>query len=167
MAEKEEVFSSTIKYQGIFSFKELYKFCYEWLTQEADLELMEKKYSEKIAGDSKEVKIEWSGKKKITDYFQFEAGVKFVIRGLTQVELEQKGVKTRTNSGEIKISMTGTLHKDYQGKFETSAYKKFLRGIYQKWIIPSSIEEYTGNIVKECDEFLDQTKSFLDLEGKR
>ena len=167
MAEKETVFSSSIKYKGIFSFKDFYKFCYDWLTQETGLRISEKKYTEKITGDSKEVEVIWSGEKKMTDYFKFEAEIKMKVSGLTQVELEQKGIKTQTNKGEIEVKVGGVLSKDYQGKFETSASKKFLRAIYQKWVIPSSIEEYMGNIAGDCDAFLSQAKEFLDLEGKR
>ena len=49
MAEKDTVFSSTVKYKGIFSFRDFYKFCYEWLTEETGLNpFSEEKYSEKI-----------------------------------------------------------------------------------------------------------------------
>jgi len=37
------------------SFKDLYQFCYDWLSQETGLVISEKKYSEKISGDSKRV----------------------------------------------------------------------------------------------------------------
>ncbi len=167
MAEKETVFSSKIKYTGIFSFRDFYKFCHEWLTQETGLIISEDKYIEKITGDSKEVEVVWSGKKKMTDYFQFESKVEIKIKNLTQVELEQKGIKTQTNKGEIEVKIKSDLSKDYQGKFETSAYKKFMRAIYQKWVIASSIEEYIGKIVGDSDEFLSQAKEFLDLEGRR
>ena len=72
MVEKETIFSSRIKYNGIFSFKDLYKFCYDWLTEETGLLLVEEKYEEKLAGDAKEMKIDWVGTKKVTDYFKFE-----------------------------------------------------------------------------------------------
>ena len=43
MAEKETIFSSKAKYEGVFSFKDFYQFCYEWLSQKTDLILIEKK----------------------------------------------------------------------------------------------------------------------------
>ena len=167
MAEKDTVFSSKIKYVGIFSFRDFYKFCHEWLTQETGLDISEEKYVEKITGDSKDVEVVWTGKKKMTDYFQFETKVEMKVKQLTQVELEHKGVKTQTNKGEVEIKMKSDLSKDYRGKFETSAYRKFMRGIYQKWVIPSAIEEYVNKIISNSDEFLSQAKEFLDLEGKR
>jgi hypothetical protein len=167
MPEKETIFSSRIKYNGIFSFKDIYKFCYDWLTEETGLDLVEEKYEEKLTGESKKIEVEWSGSKKMTDYFKFEAKIKFSIDNLTKVEINQGGAKIDTNKGSVKIEIKGNLIRDYEGKFETTAFKKFLRGIYEKWVIPSRIEHYEDKIIGSCDEFLNQTKAYLDLEGKK
>ncbi len=167
MPEEDIKFSSKIKYKGIFSFKELYLFCYDWITEETDLKIEEKKYSEKITEDSKEIKIKWEGIKKLTDYFKFLAKVEFHIIGLTEVEIQNGGAKLKTNKGLVEIKIKGTLIKDYEGKFEKTATKKFLRSIYEKWVIPARVEEFEDKIIEKCDEFLNQTKAFLDLEGKK
>jgi len=122
---------------------------------------------EKLTGDSKKMEINWTGTKKLTDYFKLEANISFKVSGLTKVEINQNGAKVQTNKGRVEVSIQGILIRDYQGKFEKSAFQKFLRGIYEKWVIPSRIEEYEGKIILSLDEFLSQTKAFLDLEGKR
>ena len=71
MTEKQQIFSSKVKYDGIFSFSSFYKFCYDHLTEEFGFYIAELKYAEKIMGDAKEIKIEWEGDKKITDYFKY------------------------------------------------------------------------------------------------
>jgi hypothetical protein len=167
MAEKETVFSSKIKYSGVFSFKDFYNFCYQWLTEEIGLYVMETKYSEKIAGDSKTIEVRWEGQMDMTDYFRFEADVSFNIVGLKKVEIAQEGVKVDSNKGSVEIRVKGTLVRDYNGKFETSAFSKFLREIYEKWVIKPRIDEFAGKIVSDCDEFLAQGKAYLDLEGKK
>lgn len=63
MVEEETVFSSKVSYNGIFSFKDFYKFCYDWLTEETGLEISEGKYSEKLSEDVKNIDIEWTGEK--------------------------------------------------------------------------------------------------------
>ena len=103
MAEKETVFSSRIKYKGIFSFKDFYNFCYQWLTEETGLYVMETKYSEKIVGDSKTIEVKWDGQMDMTDYFRFETEVVFNIVGLKKVEIAQEGVKVESNTGSIEI----------------------------------------------------------------
>ena len=167
MAEKDTVFSSKIKYDGIFSFKDFYKFCYEWLTEETGLNISEPKYVEKVKGDSKEIEVKWSGSTKLSDYFKFNASVSFRIMGLKKVEINQGGKKVETNKGNVEVSIKGTLVKDYQGKFEQNATQKMWRSIYEKWIIPSRIKEFEDKVVGDCDKFLSQAKAYLDLEGKK
>jgi len=167
MSETETVFSSQITYNGIFSFADFYKFCYDWLTEEIGMLIKEDKYSEKLAGDSKNIEVKWTCEKKITDYFRFDAKVVFIVSNLKKVEITNGGQKVETNSGMIRIKIEGILVRDYLGKFETSAFNKFLRGIYEKWVITSRIEEFKERIIKDSDEFLLQGKAYLDLEGKR
>ncbi len=167
MAEKDQIFSSKIKYDGKHSFKDFYRFCYDWLTEETELIVAERKYTEKLKGDSKDIDVEWVGERKVTDYFKFQIKIKFRILGLREIEITQKGVKIRTNEGSVEVTVTGTLVRDYEGKFETTAHKKFLRSIYEKWVIPSRIEQFEDKLISDCDEFLSQAKAYLDLEGKR
>ncbi len=167
MPEKDTIFSSDIKYGGVFSFKDFYQFCHEWLTEETNLDVEEEKYEEKIQGDEKEIKVEWKGTRKITDYFKFEMKVTFEIKGLINVEVVQNGVKVKTNKGSAKVKVRGTLIRDYESKFEGTSGKKFMRSIYEKWVIPSRIEQMEDKIVDDCDEFLSQAKAWLDLEGKK
>lgn len=167
MAEKEEVFSSKVKYGGIFDFKEFYKFCYQWLVEEMQLDVMEDKYAEKISGDSKGIKVEWTGTRKVTDYFKFSVNVKFEILNLTSVEITQSGRKIKMNNGSVEVKVKGLLIRDYDGKFEKTATKKFMRSIYEKWVVASRIEQFEAKLISDCNEFLSQAKAFLDLEGKR
>jgi hypothetical protein len=166
MAEKDKIFSSKVKYDGVMDFKEFYKFCYQWLTEETGLDVIENKYAEKITGDSKGIKVEWTGTRKITDYFKFQVEVKFEVLNLTNVEISQDGKKLKMNKGSVEISIKGTLVRDYEGKFERTSTQKFMRSIYEKWVIYSRIKEYEGKLIEDCNEFLSQAKAFLDLEGK-
>ncbi len=167
MAEKDTIFSSKIKYNGIIDFASFYKFCYDWLTEEVQLDVVEGKYAEKISGDSKNIDIEWVGSRKMTDYFKFDVKINFQVIGLTKLEIVQEGKKIKTNKGSVEVKIKGVIIRDYQGKFETNATRKFFRSIYEKWVIPSRIEQYENKIVGECDEFLSQAKAYLDIEGKR
>ena len=166
--EKDTIFSSMVKYNGIFSFPDFYKFCYDWLKEETLFEkLIENKYEEKLTGESKKIIVEWTGEKKLTDYFRFDMKLKFTIDNLTNVEINQGGAKVKTNQGSAKIEVKGILVRDYKGKFERSAFNKFMRGIYEKWVITPRIEEFEDKISRDSDEFLSQTKAYLDLEGRK
>jgi hypothetical protein len=167
MVEKDKLFANKMKYDGVFSFENFYKFCYQWLTDETGLLMSEKKYKEKLAGDSKNIEVEWNGTKEVTDYFKFEMEVAFKLIGLTNVEISDGNKKIKTNKGSIEITIKGNLLRDYKGKFEKSAIEKFLRAIYEKMVIPARVDQMQGKLIDECDEFLAQAKAYLDLEGKR
>ncbi len=166
MSEKEKVFSSKVKYGEIFNFAEYYKFCYDWIDEEG-FWIVEDKYVEKLKGDAKEVDVEWTCKKKVTDYFLFELKIKFKVINMKKIEINYGGSKINTNKGTVETNVSGTLVRDYEGKFETSGPLKFLRGIYEKWVIPSRVEEFEGKINDICNDFLGQAKSYLDIEGKK
>ena len=167
MPEKETLFSSKLKYGGLFQFQDFYQFCYDWLSEEFGLLVAEEQYVEKISGDSKNVDIVWSGTKKVTDYFKYVVKVKFKILGLKKVEVQRNGVKEKMNEGVIELKISSVLVRDWAGKFEENGFQKFLRSIYEKWVIPARIEEYEGKLVGDSNDFLGQAKSYLDLEGKR
>ena len=167
MAEKETIFSSKVKYKGIFSFKDFYNFCHDWLTEESGVDVVENKYNEKLSGDSKDIGVEWSCSREMTDYFKFEAKISIKGTELKKVEINREGVKVQMNSGSVEVEIKGNLIRDYHGKFETTAFNKFLSGIYEKWVIPSKIEHYEDKIIEICNEFLLQAKAYLDLEGKK
>ncbi len=168
MAEEERVFSSKVSYNGIFSFKDFYAFCYNWLRDETNLtSFSEDKYSEKLMGEAKNIDVVWTGSRDITDYFRIKMKVTFVIKAMSQVKIKKGGVEVDSNKGAIDVKVDGILVKDYQSKFEMSAFRKFLRAFYEKYVILSVVKEFRGRIVTECDEFLTQAKAYLDLEGKK
>lgn len=167
MAEKDKIYSSKIKYAGIFNFSEFYRFAYDWMVEETGLVVMEDKYIERLNGDSKNIDIEWTGIRKVTDYFKFEVKILFRIIALKKVEVVQNNTKVKTNEGSVEVKCAGTLIRDYQGKFEKSAFQKFLRAIYEKWIITARVADYEDKLAGNCDELLAQLKAYLDLEGKK
>src|SRR4030042_6064776 len=112
MVEKDKIFSSKVKYEGVMDFKEFYKFCYKWLTEETELDLVENKYSEKITGDAKGIKVEWTGTRKVTDYFKFQIEVKFEVLNLTNIEITREGKKIKMNNGIVEMTVKGTLLRD-------------------------------------------------------
>lgn len=165
MPESEEVYKSKLKYKGYFNFKDFYAFCYDWITEEFGMSVTETEYGEKISGPTKEVAFKWTCEKKVTDYFKFEIKLEFRVLQLSEVEINKGGVKTKTNSGDLTIKAKGTLIRDYDGKFETSGRMKLWRGIYEKWIISQRVTQFEDKLSGMVDEFLGQSKAFLDIES--
>ena len=165
MVESSEVFSGKVKHKGIFDYKQLYSFCYTWLVDKGYL-LLERTYSEKIGAEGKEVEIEWECFKKISDYFRFKLKIKWLILRMKDVEVEKDGNKVGMNKGEPEIKVTAYLEKDYESRWEGHPFWKFLRDLYNRYIIRGRIDDYEARVHGEADEFLAQVKAYLALEGK-
>lgn len=166
MVEIDTVYSGKVKHSGIFSFSELYEFLYDWVNDEG-YKVKEKKYSEKILGDIKTVEIEWSVEKKISDYFKFQIKMQWLITGLKKIEVKKEDKKVTMNSGTVEIKFKAILQKDYEARWENNPFWKFWRGVYDKYIIRSRIDEYEDKIEEELLDLIAQTKAFLALEARR
>ncbi len=165
MAEKDTLYQGKIKQGGIFSFKDFYSFTYDWLRDEG-YDLIEKSYSEKVKGDSKELKIKWEAERDISDYFRFVIQMDWFIIGMKDVEVQKEGKKVKMNSGLLEIKFKAILVRDYENRWEDRPIWKFLKGVYDRYIIRARIEDYENKILEELNELIDQCKSFLALEAK-
>ncbi|MCX8194148.1 MAG: hypothetical protein N3G19_02175 [Candidatus Pacearchaeota archaeon] len=166
MSEISPVYEGKLVHAGIFDFKSIYNFLYDLFTH-YNYVVIEQKYSEKIKAEGKELEILWLCLKKISDYFRFRIKVRIFILGMISVEVVRENIKVKRDKGEIEIKIASSLERDYENKWESNPVTKFLRGIYDKYIIKSRIEAYEDAIATEVDEVLSQLKSYLALEGRR
>jgi hypothetical protein len=168
MVEKDSLFKTKIKhYNNLFDFKETYRILFEWLVDQG-YDVNEKSYKESLqAGGAKEIEVEWEATKKVSDYFKFWIKVKFHPMGMTSVDVEIDGVKTKMNKGLFDIEVECALMKDYEERWSTMPIFKFLRTFYDKYLIRERIEAYEGKCIQEMEEFVAQAKSYLALTGRR
>jgi hypothetical protein len=164
MSEKDKVAEGKINHEGIFDYKDVYRFMYTWLT-DFDYFVEEKTYTEKAKPEGKEVEIHWIARRKISDYFRFILKIDWNIFGMTTVEIMKDNIKVKANKGRLEIKVTAFLEKDYENRWENTAFVRFLRGMYDRFIIRNRIEDYEDKIAEELDEIVAQTKGFLALEG--
>ncbi len=163
MSEKDKIWSGKLKHTGIIDFPELYNFTYSWLVDE-EYFVVEKSYNEKIIANGKDLEIKWEAKRKISDYFRFNLKLTWRVI-LTPVEVERNGKKIRAEQAKLEIKLEGVLEKDYEHRWETSSFLKFLRGVYDRYLIRGRIENYEKKLYGEIEEFRKEVKSFLVLSG--
>jgi len=165
MSEKDKVFDSKIKQASIFEFKEFYRFLYTWLSDN-EYDVTEKVYSEKITPSGKEIEIEWEANRKISDYFKFVIKVTWRILGMVDVEVQKDGKKAKMNKGVVEVKASAWITKDYESRWEANAFLKFMRGVYDRYVIRERIQTYENKLFGEADELIAQAKAFLELEGE-
>jgi hypothetical protein len=167
MADKSMLIGEKLDYTGLFNFSGMYKFAHSWLSEEEGYGVVEEKYSEKIAGNSKEIGIEWVATKKMGDYFKVELKIEFKVSDLTDVEVEIDKTKKKMQKGKVSIGIKGAIIKDPGSKWEGSNFDKFLRGWYDKFIIPQKIDNTEGKVRSDVQSFKEELKSYLELSAKR
>jgi len=166
MVESSQLFSQNLKHVGFWNFKDLYNFCYEWLKDENFI-VSENEYTEKITDRGKEIIIKWEAWRKVTDYFKYKIKVEWHILGMTDAEVERGGKKEKTNKGEIKMTFKPILERDYESRWDITPISKFFRGIYDKYIVRTTIDEHEDRIIEKTIEFIEQVKAWMVLESKR
>lgn len=162
MGNKSKVFEQTIKQSGYWSYKDLYTFCFNWL-KDAGYGVKENEYTEKNSADGKEILLDWSAGKSVTDYFKNEITAKWHILRMKDAEIERDGRMVGTNKGDLKIVITATLESDYDDKWKGTAFLDLIRGIYEKYIMKTTTEQYEDRVKDDAKEFVSQIKSFLQL----
>lgn len=167
MVETDKVGTFMVRQKaGLFSFSELYGFMFRWLDSE-EYTTDEKEYTEKVKPNGKDIFIEWRARRRISDYFRFYVQIIISVIGMTEIEAEKEGTKLKLNRGEIRIDVNVFLEKDYESKWETSPIAKFMRGVYDRYIIKGRILQYQIKVRDEAINFTDQIKAFLALEARR
>ena len=127
----------------------------------------EKKYIEEVSGDTKKIEIGWTATSKVSDYFKNELKISWRIIGLKNVEVEKDGKKVKMNNGSFEVKINATLIKDYANTWENSSQMKFLRGVYDRFIIESTIKQYEDILFNDLVKVAEDLKAFLTLEGRR
>ena len=167
MVEKDQLIKEAVKYSGLGSFRAAYEYARRWLDEESFV-VIEDKYSEKLSGNAKEIEIEWTASRKLTDYYKATLKFKWRILGMTDVEVEVDGKRKNMNKFvELGITITGVLEKDYDSKWEPSAFSKFLKDVYQKYVVIERTREKEDQVRTFVQTFKEEMKAFLELTGRK
>ena len=166
--EKDTILKEQFRLKGITVFEDFYEYAYNWLKDE-DYLITEKKYEEKAQpGEAKEIRITWEAYKKITDYFRIDLEIKWQVLNMREIEVEIDGRKKKMQKfSELKMDVKGILEKDYSSKWGPSGFNKFLREIYNKYIIPARTEEIEHKVREIVQNFKDEMKAYLEISGRR
>lgn len=165
MSEFNQVFEEKLKHKGFFNFQDFYNFCYGWLRDEG-YDVIESEYNEKITAGGKEIVLKWKAIKKVTDYFRNVIEINWRIIGLQDAEVERDGKKEKTNKGDLEMKFKGTLERDWEHRWESTPTYKFMRSIYDKYIVKSTTDQWEDKVIEKCVGFVDQIKAYLALEVK-
>ncbi len=167
MSEKEQVMKEKVEHSGIFNFAGFYSFAYSWFRDEQYDGVDEEKYAEKVSGNSRDIDIEWKAFKSMSDYFKIEQKLVFQIRDLTDVEVEIDGKKKKMNKGNISVEIKTTLVRDPESKWDRMPTLRFMRDVYNKYVIPGRVTSMKEKARENTAKFKEELKAYLELTGRR
>ena len=163
MGQKDLVASGLkIKQRSVFNLSELYQTMWRWF-ELYGYDMQELEYRDSMEGGAKHLEVKWRATKRIDDYLQFVIETNFLILGLQDIEIDQEGVKIKTNKGEVEINLNAYMEKDYEEKWQDSGWSRVIRDIYDKYVIKNRIETLEGELYEEIYKLIDEVKAFLNL----
>lgn len=162
MGQKKEIYVEKLTQVGYWDYNETYIMLYNWL-KDHGYNVTENVYKEKLTSGGKEIIIDWDATKKVTDYFKHKINLQWHILTMKDAEVEIDGKKVKTNKGELEIKFKGIIEKDYEKRWEDKPIHKFMRGLYEEYVIRKTIDEYEDDIEDDTKEIISDLKAFLRI----
>ena len=150
-----------VKQKGVFSLDELYLLLYKWF-ELYGYDFQEQEYRDIEKAGKKNLEIRWYAEKKIDDYVKFVIKISMMVLAMEEVEIEEDGVKRKSSKGTVEFRFDSFLEKDYENRWEGGAMK-FMREVYDRFIIKGRIESLEGELQGELYKFMDEIKAFLNM----
>lgn len=151
-----------ISHKGLFDFTDLYEEIKRWLMHsgygDESKNFHEKKYLERIKGDSKQIESKWVARKEVTGYFANVIEISFQSVGVTDVEIEKDGRKVKLQKGKIDVSISGTLLKN-----KNKGMSPLMCSMYENFIIRDRLENYRIGLYSKVYALHDEIKKILEL----
>ena len=158
---------ATIKLDGIFDFKELYKLMHGWFVDRGYF-FEETLYKHKVPSPAgAEQTIEWSGWKKVNEYIKYWIEVHIKIRDMKQLEVVKNGEKKILTKARLRIFFEGEIEFDYAKRFSGNKFLQSLQDIYLNYIIKKDLQNiYEDQLWYVIYKLHRVTKEFLDFDTK-
>lgn len=145
-----------VKVEGVVNLEDLYRLIKEWLEFHG-YNFFEKEYIDTIKDSGKDIKIILLGDKKADDYAKFEIVVKIKVEDAKEVEFK-KGTGFK---GSISVGFESDVLRDYENEWEKTFLLRFIRAVYDKFIIKDKLEKYRSELEDETQDIYRKVKEFL------
>ncbi len=144
--------------ESTFDMNQLYKLGRSWFGKHG-YDFFEKEYVSSQREDAKNASIKWEAEREVDDYVKFHIEVRIKFKNLREVQ----GKKKVLNSGEVSFSIEAYLAKDYEARWEKGFMSKFIRGVYDMFVIRGKIDKDKQRLDREAREFFNEIRMFLKL----
>jgi len=162
MTESDKIIrdKSVSRENVVLNISKFYKMAKKYLAEEKGYtDFNEKSYEDSVSDGLKSTKIKFEAKKKVDDYTEFKLELTIKMSNYKYVAV--KGDKLA--KGNLKIEFEASLENDYTEKWEDNLFKKFVRGVYDRFILGSHFNKLEDELKEECLDAIDMIKSYLNM----
>ncbi len=153
-----------VRYIGVLDLDGLYSLIVSWF-KDNQYNFKEEKHEFKPDKLGKELKIVWTGDKKVTEYVKYIISITLIIYEMNNVEVVENGVKKKKVKGRLDLRINAKADLDYQDRWETSEFNFKLRKFYHKYILRFYIDFKVWNpFYYKIWGLLTDIKKFLNME---
>jgi hypothetical protein len=142
--------------------QQLYKLGRSWFDKHG-YDFYEKEYIASQKEDARNASIKWESEKKVDDYVRFHIEARVKFKNLKEVQ----GKKKMMNTGEVSVSIEAYIMKDYESNWEKGFTSKFIRGVYDAFVIRGKLEKDKSRLDREAKEFFNEIRTFLKIHPVR
>ncbi len=142
--------------EATFDMQQLYKLGRAWFDKHG-YDFYEKEYISSQKEEAKNASIKWEADKKVDDYIKFHIEARVKFKNLREVQ----GKKRMMNTGEVSFSIEAYIEMDYEARWEKGFMSKFIRGVYDTFVIRGKIEKDKQRLDREAKEFFHEIRTFL------
>lgn len=157
MAETDYVISGImIKKSGLIDLRETYRLMKEWFFQRR-YDFIEKEYNDKELEEGKNIFIKWNSEKKVDDYTKMIIDVTFRGNKLEEVKAGNRNLL----KGNVSILFESYVYKDYEDNWEKNPVSKFIREVFDKFIVKQHFDKIHKDLRAETYAIFDEVKRYL------
>ena len=132
MSETDSVLKEIkLSKDGVFDLDSLYKLIKDWIDFHK-YDFYERNYSDIFKGDSKDIKVKFETEKKFDSYVKYKIDISLSVKDHRIVLSADK--KKKLVKGNLSIGIEANIESDYGENWEGNPMKKFIRGVYDKFI---------------------------------
>jgi len=117
-------------------------------------------YIERNTANGKSYEIKWKGEKTVSDYFSNIIEIEFAIVGLKDIEVTENNKKLKMHQASVEMKFSSSLVRNRQGKWSKDS---IIKSIYEKFIIPTRIEQYKIMLYEETYNLINEVKVMLNI----
>ncbi len=148
--------SVVIKQDAPVNLKALHKSLYEW-AQDNKYFFLEKNFTEKGKSHGKEFEIVWGFERKATEFVKLNINMAIWAYGMNPVKNNNDILQ-----GRVEVVFDSNIEMDWQNRWESSQFQKFLRYIYIYYLKKQYFIGYAGKCWEETYSLHALVKSHLN-----